>query len=109
MGQVQKVKTLYKLILKLHRGLPKELQIIGTSYARDEFKRHKSCTPTEADIFMREWTNYAITLASQLGMKSTNVGDELPSELIDNLSDEQVVQLHELMEAAQAPKENQNG
>ena len=54
--QLQKVRILYKLILKLHRGLPKELQLIGTNYARDEFKRHKKCPPHEANIFMKEWT-----------------------------------------------------
>lgn len=53
---VQKVRILYKLILRLHRSLPDELQVIGTNYARDEFKRHKSCAPNEAAIFMNEWT-----------------------------------------------------
>lgn len=53
---VQRVRVLYKLILKLHRGLPEELQIIGTNYARDEFKRHKKCAPQEAAVFMNEWT-----------------------------------------------------
>lgn len=56
MSRVQRVRTLYKLILRLHRGLPEELQIIGTNYTRDEFKRHKKCNPQEANIFMSEWT-----------------------------------------------------
>lgn len=53
---VQKVRKLYKTILKLHRGLPAELQVLGNNYAHDEFRRHKSCTPKEAEIFMDEWT-----------------------------------------------------
>lgn len=55
-GHIQKVKRLYKTILKLHRGLPTELQVLGTSYARDEFKRHKKCNEAEAKIFINEWT-----------------------------------------------------
>lgn len=104
----QKVKILYKLILKLHRGLPEEFQIIGTNYARDEFKRHAACTPHEASIFMNEWTNYAISLAKQLGAKGacneSTFGNQLPQHLLDNLREEQIVQLYELMEAAKAPK-----
>jgi len=46
---------LYKTILKLHRGLPTELQVMGNSYARDEFKRHKTCNVAEASAFMVEW------------------------------------------------------
>jgi hypothetical protein len=38
----QRVKILYKSILRLHRGLPSEMQELGTSYMRDEFKRHKN-------------------------------------------------------------------
>lgn len=53
---VQRVRMLYKTILHLHRGLPAELQVMGNSYARDEFKRHKSCNIAEASVFMVEWT-----------------------------------------------------
>ncbi|KAF7277900.1 succinate dehydrogenase assembly factor 3 [Rhynchophorus ferrugineus] len=102
---VQRVRVLYKLILRLHRGLPDELQVIGTNYARDEFKRHKKCAPQEAVIFMNEWTNYAISLAKQLGMKgdTANIGSGLSSDFLESLSDEQVVQLYELMKASTAP------
>lgn len=53
---LQRVRKLYKTILKLHRGLPPELQVLGNNYAHDEFRRHKKCSPTEAEIFMNEWT-----------------------------------------------------
>lgn len=52
----QRVRILYKTILKLHRGLPNELQVIGTNYTRDEFKRHKGCNEKEGEVFMNEWT-----------------------------------------------------
>ncbi|KAH1001170.1 hypothetical protein HUJ04_013417 [Dendroctonus ponderosae] len=108
LSTTKNARMLYKLILRLHRGLPEDLQILGTQYAREEFKRHKSCPPPEAAIFMKEWTNYVIRLAEQLGAKRgsspTKFGAQLPVELIDNLRDEQIIQLHELMEASHAPK-----
>lgn len=52
----QRVRILYKTILRLHRGLPQELQILGTNYTKDEFKRHKSCNAEEAEVFVNEWT-----------------------------------------------------
>lgn len=56
LNHVQKVRLLYKTILRLHRGLPKELQELGQTYVRDEFHRHKNCNPKEAQTFMLEWT-----------------------------------------------------
>lgn len=53
---LQRVRKLYKTVLKLHRGLPPELQVLGNNYAHDEFRRHKKCSPGEADVFMNEWT-----------------------------------------------------
>lgn len=41
-GHTNRVKVLYKSILRLHRGLPTEIQELGTNYVRDEFKRHKN-------------------------------------------------------------------
>ena len=52
----QRVRFLYKTILKLHRGLPPELAYMGNSYVKDEFKRHKAVTPENAVTFMEEWT-----------------------------------------------------
>ena len=57
-GNVHKkaVRFLYKTILKLHRGLPDESQALGTAYVKDEFRRHKSCDPHTAVVFMTEWS-----------------------------------------------------
>ncbi|XP_066249798.1 succinate dehydrogenase assembly factor 3, mitochondrial [Euwallacea similis] len=108
MPHAHNVRTLYKLILRLHRGLPEELQFLGTKYTQEEFRRHKNCTPHEVAVFMKEWSNYAIVLAQQLGAtraaSRVQFGQTLPGELLDNLRDEQIVQLYELMEAARAPK-----
>ena len=55
LSHVQRVRMLYKTILRLHRGLPAEIQSIGTSYVRDEFRRHKKCNEAESAIFLNEW------------------------------------------------------
>ncbi|XP_049807331.1 succinate dehydrogenase assembly factor 3, mitochondrial [Schistocerca nitens] len=97
------VRFLYKAILKLHRGLPKELQIIGNGYVRDEFKRHKSCTPHETELFISEWTKYAVSLAEQLKLKGVNMkqfGVQLDEDRIEQMRDDQLYQLYELMVAA---------
>lgn len=35
---IGRVRTLYKSVLKLHRGLPTELQAFGDDYAKSEFR-----------------------------------------------------------------------
>jgi len=56
LNHVRRVRLLYKTILRLHRGLPKELQELGQKYVHDEFRRHKNCNAKEAKTFMLEWT-----------------------------------------------------
>ncbi|CAG2062673.1 unnamed protein product [Timema podura] len=56
LSHVQRVRLLYKTVLRLHRGLPDELKQLGNIYVREEFKRHKSCNIAEAAAFMNEWT-----------------------------------------------------
>lgn len=104
---VKRVRILYKTILRLHRGLPESLQPLGNQYAKDEFRRHKTCTTHEATLFMNEWTDYAINLATQLGVKGKpnpvdQIGRNLDEKLLNDLRDEQVAQLYELLVAAKS-------
>lgn len=127
MNHTQKVRFLYKTILKLHRGLPQELQPLGNIYVRDEFRRHKGCNPGEANIFMNEWTvsyfattfqkllfyfinffqSYAINLGKQLGLRgpktAKKLGADLDPVLLEKMSEDQLVQLYDLMIAAKEP------
>ena len=57
---VTRVRILYKAILRLHRGLPPQLQALGTQYVKEEFKQHKNCEPSLVPVFMKEWTVSAI-------------------------------------------------
>ncbi|XP_044738474.1 succinate dehydrogenase assembly factor 3, mitochondrial [Chrysoperla carnea] len=101
----QKVKFLYKTILKLHRGLPQDIQLLGSIYVRDEFRRHKNCNQAEAAVFINEWTDYAINLGKQLGLRgpktAKKIGKPLDPTLLEGMREDQIVQLYDLMEAAQ--------
>ncbi len=55
MSHLQRVRLLYKTCLKLHRGLPTQMQIIGDAYVKDEFRRHKEATPEQTIVFMEAW------------------------------------------------------
>ncbi|KAF4526085.1 hypothetical protein B566_EDAN007578 [Ephemera danica] len=107
-----RVRMLYKAIQRLHRGLPVELSELGSAYTRDEFKRHENCNQQEAAIFVAEWTQYALTLAEQLGLKGpktgSKIGNELPETKLDDFRDDQIAQLYELMIAAKNAEEDQS-
>ncbi|CAB3226190.1 unnamed protein product [Arctia plantaginis] len=101
---ILRVRRLYKLIFRMHRALPPELRIMGDNYARDEFKRHKKCNPEESKIFLNEWTDYAITLAKQMKplqqAKKKAIGSYLNPQLLDHMTEDQLIQLYELHRAA---------
>jgi len=101
---VRRVKTLYKTLLKLHRGLPVEAKVIGDAYVREEFKLHKNVSEKEALVFIKEWTEYAVMMIQQLrpkpGQRFSNVGRDLSEGELHALREEQVGQLYELLKAA---------
>ncbi|KZR98715.1 Succinate dehydrogenase assembly factor 3, mitochondrial [Daphnia magna] len=106
---VQRVRLLYKTILRIHRGLPLEIKAIGDQYVKDEFKRHRKCQPHEINPFMTGWVDYAVTLSKQLSVsqlkkKSPILGRHLTQEELETFKDDQVYQLHELMQEAMKPK-----
>ncbi|KAL8559331.1 hypothetical protein ACOMHN_060021 [Nucella lapillus] len=102
---VSRVRALYKAVLKLHRGLPLQMQALGDQYVREEFRRHKEAGQPEVEVFMNEWTKYYVTLARQLGPKRKfrTVGENLSVELMENFSEEQMGQLKELFDATISP------
>ena len=53
---VSTVRSLYKTILMLHKGLPCEMKALGDQYVKSEFKRHKDAEPQFVVQFMKEWT-----------------------------------------------------
>uniref|UniRef100_A0A0B7A3T3 Succinate dehydrogenase assembly factor 3 n=2 Tax=Arion vulgaris TaxID=1028688 RepID=A0A0B7A3T3_9EUPU len=97
-SHVARIRALYKAILKLHKGLPFEMQSLGDNYVKEEFRAHKTAKPEETEIFVHEWTKYYVTLAKQLGQRKQKqeIGVHMSPEMLDNFRDEQLGQLHEL-------------
>lgn len=61
---------------------------------------------------MVEWTNYAITIAKQLGVRgahmSKTIGQNFKDTDLENFNDEQIYQLYELYQASlQTDDENE--
>ena len=83
--------------------------LTGDQYTKDEFRRHKEASTEQSQAFMVEWTNYAITVAKQLGVRGAHTAKTLGRPLsegdLDQFNDEQVHQLFELYEAATNPAE----
>ncbi|XP_044744604.1 succinate dehydrogenase assembly factor 3, mitochondrial [Coccinella septempunctata] len=103
----RQVRLLYKVILKLNRGLPPALSELGNTYVKEEFKKHKNCDADQAKIFMTEWTCYAVDLSNQLGVKGIKeglkgLGKSLTEDELNKFNDDQILQLHELLYAAKS-------
>ncbi|VDK21051.1 unnamed protein product [Taenia asiatica] len=79
MTHPQRVRFLYKMILRTHKALPPELRELGDRYVREEFRRHKNCDPVYVGPFMMEWTRYLVDLNKQI-RSAMKVGDEEGSE-----------------------------
>ncbi|KAK0409907.1 hypothetical protein QR680_004827 [Steinernema hermaphroditum] len=91
--------VLYKRILRLHYGLPKEMRYMGDQYVKDEFRRHRDADSQQALVFLHEWTQYCTMLAKQLstsGIAKGALGKQLSPEMLDTFADEQLHQLLEL-------------
>ncbi|KAG8443102.1 hypothetical protein GDO86_011789 [Hymenochirus boettgeri] len=107
---VSQVRSLYKRILILHRMLPLHLKALGDQYVKDEFRRHKNVSSQEAKLFMAEWETYASVLWKQVKMTVQSpeergiFGSPLSEEKLNLLREEQIGQLHELMQEATKPK-----
>ncbi|KAK6758853.1 hypothetical protein RB195_016217 [Necator americanus] len=90
---------LYKRILRLHYGLPPPARLMGDTYVKDEFRRHKNASPEHTAIFINEWTNYCVTLSKQLsssGIAKGFIGKDLEPEKLEIFAHEQLRQLLDL-------------
>ncbi|EPS33891.1 Succinate dehydrogenase assembly factor 3 [Penicillium oxalicum] len=90
---------LYRRILRVHRKLDPELRILGDSYVKKEFRAHRTAeNPLHIIGFLTEWQLYAQKLEGD-----SWVGEKIDKSKLDKLSDQQVGQLFELMEAIKNP------
>ncbi|KAL0938899.1 acetate non-utilizing protein [Colletotrichum truncatum] len=87
---------LYRRLLRAHRKyLPGEMRLLGDEYIKAEFRAHRTVdNPAHLIGFLSEWQLYAQKIE----------GDKWQGEKIDpvkvaKMSDEQIGQLYELMQA----------
>ncbi|KAK7416112.1 hypothetical protein QQX98_005440 [Neonectria punicea] len=97
---------LYRRLLRAHRKhLPSELRLLGDEYIKAEFRAHKNvenpahmASPNgQVQIgFLTEWQLYAQKVEGD-----SWVGEKLDEGKLQKMSDEQIAQLYELMQAIQ--------
>ncbi|KAL8715906.1 MAG: hypothetical protein Q9220_000573 [cf. Caloplaca sp. 1 TL-2023] len=89
---------LYRRLLRAHRKfLPKEMRVLGDEYVKSEYRAHRNVeNPIHIVGFLKEWQMYAQQIEGDSWM-----GDKLDPEKIDKMSDQQLGQLYELMQAIQ--------
>ncbi|KAM0259520.1 hypothetical protein ACHAQJ_003246 [Trichoderma viride] len=94
---------LYRRLLRAHRKyLPAEMRLLGDQYIKAEFRAHRNVdNPAHLIGFLSEWQMYAQQIEGE-----SWVGEKIDQGKLQKLSDEQVQQLYELMQAIQ---KHQNG
>ncbi|CAL8578838.1 Bifunctional NAD(P)H-hydrate repair enzyme [Xanthoria parietina] len=89
---------LYRRILRAHRKFLKtNMRLLGDEYVKSEFRNHKSVeNPIHIVGFLNEWQRYAQEVEGESWH-----GTKLDTEKIEKMSDQQLGQLYELMQAIQ--------
>ncbi|KAK3906961.1 succinate dehydrogenase assembly factor 3, mitochondrial [Staphylotrichum tortipilum] len=89
---------LYRRLLRAHRKyLPSEMRLLGDEYVKAEFRAHRSVeNPVHLIGFLTEWQLYAQKIEGD-----SWTGEKLDPGKIEKMSDEQLGQLYELMQAIQ--------
>lgn len=92
---------LYRAILRSHRKLPYDQRSLGDTYVRSEFRAHKDIdNPLQIIGFLSSWQRY-------LEMVLQNTDQDwkkyhIPEDLLEKMTDDQIIQLHELMKGTKA-------
>lgn len=89
---------LYRRLLCIHRKkLDPESRLIGDTYLKAEFRRHKDIeNPLHIVGFLTQWQQYGQELEGD-GWKE----EKLDAGFLDKMSDQQIGQMYELMQAIQ--------
>ncbi|KAI0175565.1 ACN9-domain-containing protein [Hypoxylon sp. FL1284] len=87
---------LYRRLFRAHRKhLPKEMRLLGDEYIKAEFRAHRNVdNPAHLIGFLTEWQLYAQKIEGD-----SWEGDKLDPEKVAKMSDQQIGQLYELMQA----------
>jgi hypothetical protein len=98
---LQRILGLYRTVLRVHRHkVPKPLRPLGDSYAQEEFRRHLKAKTTQPQWreFVQQWTQYCQMLNGEADLAERS--GELPDDVVERLTPEQLQQLEELKQAA---------
>ncbi|APA09222.1 hypothetical protein sscle_04g039920 [Sclerotinia sclerotiorum 1980 UF-70] len=97
---------LYRRLFRAHRKhLPREMRLIGDEYIKSEFRQHRDVeNPVHIIGFLSEWQMYAQKLEGQ-----SWIGERMDKAKIDKMSDQQLGQLYELMQAIRKKQAEENG
>ncbi|KAL8811493.1 MAG: hypothetical protein Q9200_001752 [Gallowayella weberi] len=89
---------LYRRCLRAHRKfLSTEMRVLGDEYLKSEFRAHRKVeNPIHIVGFLNEWQKYAQEVEGESWH-----GAKLDTEKVDKMSDQQLGQLYELMQAIQ--------
>lgn len=89
---------LYRRLFRTHRKfLTKEMRLIGDEYIKHEFREHQRVeNPMHIIGFLTEWQMYAQKIEGDAWL-----GEKLDQAKMDKMSDQQIGQLYELMQAIQ--------
>ncbi|KAF2714150.1 ACN9-domain-containing protein [Pleomassaria siparia CBS 279.74] len=89
---------LYRRLLRTHRKkLGQEERTLGDLYVKKEFRAHRDVeNPVQIIGFLTEWQFYAQALEGDSWKE-----EKLDRQKIDKMSDQQIGQLYELMQAIQ--------
>ncbi|KAF1956738.1 ACN9-domain-containing protein [Byssothecium circinans] len=86
---------LYRRLLRCHRKLDFEQRVLGDKYLKSEWRAHKDIdNPVHIIGFLTEWQRYA-----QIVEGDSWKGEKMDKTKIDKMSDQQIGQLYELMQA----------
>ncbi|KAF4819418.1 Succinate dehydrogenase assembly factor 3 [Colletotrichum sp. SAR11_59] len=87
---------LYRRLLRAHRKyLPQEMRVLGDEYIKAEFRAHRNVdNPAHLIGFLTEWQLYAQKVEGDQWK-----GDKIDPVKVAKMSDEQIAQLYELMQA----------
>ncbi|KAG5918217.1 hypothetical protein E4U42_006946 [Claviceps africana] len=88
--------SLYRRLLRAHRKhLPAEMRLLGDEYVKAEFRLHRGVdNPAHLIGFLTEWQLYAQKIEGDAW-----VGDKVDEAKLQKMSDEQIQQLYDLMQA----------
>ncbi|KAI8632233.1 ACN9-domain-containing protein [Xylariaceae sp. FL1651] len=95
---------LYRRLLRAHRKhLPSEMRLLGDEYVKAEFRAHRNVdNPAHLIGFLTEWQLYAQKIEGD-----SWVGEKLDLAKVQKMSDQQIGQMYELMQAIRKSHEEE--